>query len=122
MTSPGNGQGSPDVVVIGHTDRVGSLQFNDRLSLQRAERELPGDIVDKVEDIASAFIARAHGWAIDRIDDVTKDLGAAGRRARQDDGACDPVTAINDAEPLSPRIARIRPLPRVKLTSSTARR
>jgi len=29
---------APDVVVIGHTDRVGSLQFNDRLSLQRAER------------------------------------------------------------------------------------
>jgi len=31
-------RGAPDVVVIGHTDRVGSLQFNDRLSLQRAER------------------------------------------------------------------------------------
>ena len=29
---------APDVVVIGHTDRVGTLQFNDRLSLQRAER------------------------------------------------------------------------------------
>jgi outer membrane protein OmpA-like peptidoglycan-associated protein len=29
---------APDIVVIGHTDRVGSLQFNDRLSLQRAER------------------------------------------------------------------------------------
>jgi outer membrane protein OmpA-like peptidoglycan-associated protein len=26
------------VVVIGHTDRVGNLQYNDRLSLQRAER------------------------------------------------------------------------------------
>lgn len=29
---------APDIVVIGHTDRVGTLQFNDRLSLQRAER------------------------------------------------------------------------------------
>ena len=31
-------RGAPDVVVIGHTDRVGNLQFNDGLSLQRAER------------------------------------------------------------------------------------
>ncbi len=31
-------RGAPDVVVIGHTDRVGNMQFNDRLSLQRAER------------------------------------------------------------------------------------
>lgn len=31
-------RGAPDVVVIGHTDRVGSTQFNDQLSLQRAER------------------------------------------------------------------------------------
>jgi len=31
-------RGAPDVVVIGHTDRIGSVQFNDRLSLQRAER------------------------------------------------------------------------------------
>jgi OmpA-OmpF porin, OOP family len=29
---------APDVVVIGHTDRIGNEQFNDRLSLQRAER------------------------------------------------------------------------------------
>jgi outer membrane protein OmpA-like peptidoglycan-associated protein len=29
---------APDVVVIGHTDRAGSTQFNDRLSLKRAER------------------------------------------------------------------------------------
>jgi outer membrane protein OmpA-like peptidoglycan-associated protein len=29
---------SPEVVVIGHTDRVGSVAFNDSLSLQRAER------------------------------------------------------------------------------------
>lgn len=32
------GRGAPDVVVIGHTDRVGTTQFNDNLSLQRAER------------------------------------------------------------------------------------
>ncbi len=31
-------RGAPDVVVIGHTDRVGTVQFNDRLSLLRAER------------------------------------------------------------------------------------
>jgi outer membrane protein OmpA-like peptidoglycan-associated protein len=31
-------RGAPDVVVIGHTDRVSNVQFNDRLSLQRAER------------------------------------------------------------------------------------
>lgn len=35
---------APDVVVIGHTDRVGNLQFNDRLSLQRAER-VRGELV-----------------------------------------------------------------------------
>ncbi len=29
---------APDIVVIGHTDRVGNLEYNDRLSLQRAER------------------------------------------------------------------------------------
>src|SRR4030095_11346360 len=29
---------APDVLVIGHTDRVGSVQANDRLSLRRAER------------------------------------------------------------------------------------
>jgi outer membrane protein OmpA-like peptidoglycan-associated protein len=28
----------PDIVVIGHTDSVGNLAFNDRLSLARAER------------------------------------------------------------------------------------
>lgn len=31
-------RGAPDVMVIGHTDRVGNVQFNDSLSLQRAER------------------------------------------------------------------------------------
>lgn len=29
---------APDIVVIGHTDRVGNLEYNDQLSLQRAER------------------------------------------------------------------------------------
>jgi outer membrane protein OmpA-like peptidoglycan-associated protein len=29
---------APDILVIGHTDRVGSEEDNDRLSLQRAER------------------------------------------------------------------------------------
>jgi outer membrane protein OmpA-like peptidoglycan-associated protein len=29
---------APEVLVIGHTDRVGSVQANDRLSLRRAER------------------------------------------------------------------------------------
>lgn len=28
----------PDIMVIGHTDTVGGLSYNDRLSLQRAER------------------------------------------------------------------------------------
>lgn len=28
---------APEIVVIGHTDRVGSVQYNDALSLQRAE-------------------------------------------------------------------------------------
>jgi len=31
-------------VVIGHTDRVGNAQFNDKLSLQRAER-VRGELV-----------------------------------------------------------------------------
>jgi outer membrane protein OmpA-like peptidoglycan-associated protein len=31
-------RGAPDVVVIGHTDRVGTQDYNDQLSLQRAER------------------------------------------------------------------------------------
>lgn len=29
---------APEIVIVGHTDRVGSLTFNDALSLQRAER------------------------------------------------------------------------------------
>ena len=37
-------RGAPDVVVIGHTDRVGNVQSNDRLSLQRAER-VRGELV-----------------------------------------------------------------------------
>lgn len=32
------GRGAPDVVVIGHSDRLASDEFNDRLSLQRAGR------------------------------------------------------------------------------------
>ena len=31
-------RGAPDVVAIGHTDRVGNLRSNDRLSVQRAQR------------------------------------------------------------------------------------
>jgi outer membrane protein OmpA-like peptidoglycan-associated protein len=31
-------RGAPDIVVIGHSDRVGSPEANDELSLQRAER------------------------------------------------------------------------------------
>jgi outer membrane protein OmpA-like peptidoglycan-associated protein len=38
------GRNAPDVVVIGHTDRVGNDQFNDKLSLQRAER-VRGELV-----------------------------------------------------------------------------
>jgi len=38
------GRGAPDIVVIGHTDRVGSDEYNDRLSLQRAER-VRGELV-----------------------------------------------------------------------------
>jgi outer membrane protein OmpA-like peptidoglycan-associated protein len=37
-------RGAPDVVVIGHTDRVGNVPYNDRLSLQRAER-VRGELV-----------------------------------------------------------------------------
>lgn len=37
-------RGAPDVLVIGHTDRVGTLQYNDQLSLQRAER-VRGELV-----------------------------------------------------------------------------
>ncbi|MDH5537012.1 MAG: OmpA family protein, partial [Betaproteobacteria bacterium] len=38
------GRGAPDVLVIGHTDRVGSDPYNDRLSLQRSER-VRGELV-----------------------------------------------------------------------------
>jgi outer membrane protein OmpA-like peptidoglycan-associated protein len=33
-----SGHPAPEVVVVGHTDRVGSLTYNDALSLRRAER------------------------------------------------------------------------------------
>jgi len=44
---------APDVVVVGHTDRVGSIEDNDRLALRRAEKirtqllasDLPADSV-----------------------------------------------------------------------------
>jgi outer membrane protein OmpA-like peptidoglycan-associated protein len=36
------GHPAPEVVVIGHTDRVGSLTYNDALSLRRAERVRTG--------------------------------------------------------------------------------
>lgn len=39
-----SGRGAPDVVVIGHTDRVGSNYYNDVLSMQRAER-VRGELV-----------------------------------------------------------------------------
>jgi outer membrane protein OmpA-like peptidoglycan-associated protein len=32
------GRPAPEIVVVGHTDRVGSLTYNDALSLRRAER------------------------------------------------------------------------------------
>jgi outer membrane protein OmpA-like peptidoglycan-associated protein len=37
---------APDIVVIGHTDRVGGLEDNDELSLQRAER-VKADLVSQ---------------------------------------------------------------------------
>jgi outer membrane protein OmpA-like peptidoglycan-associated protein len=36
------GHPSPEIVVVGHTDRVGSLTYNDALSLRRAERVRAG--------------------------------------------------------------------------------
>jgi outer membrane protein OmpA-like peptidoglycan-associated protein len=36
------GHPAPEVVVVGHTDRVGSLAYNDTLSLRRAERVRSG--------------------------------------------------------------------------------
>lgn len=70
---------SPDILVIGHTDRVGDEQDNDRLSLQRAER------------VRSSFIAQ--GIAAERI-------RAAGRGERE------PVVATADGidEPRNRRV------------------
>jgi outer membrane protein OmpA-like peptidoglycan-associated protein len=53
---------SPDILVIGHTDRVGNDEDNDRLSLQRAER------------VRESFVAQ--GIAAERI-------RAAGRGERE---------------------------------------
>jgi outer membrane protein OmpA-like peptidoglycan-associated protein len=36
------GHPAPEIVVVGHTDRVGSLAYNDTLSLRRAERVRSG--------------------------------------------------------------------------------
>lgn len=36
------GHPAPEIVVVGHTDRVGSLTYNDALSLRRAERVRAG--------------------------------------------------------------------------------
>jgi outer membrane protein OmpA-like peptidoglycan-associated protein len=37
-----SGHPAPEIVVVGHTDRVGSLTYNDALSLRRAERVRAG--------------------------------------------------------------------------------
>ena len=38
MVAELKGRPLPDIVVIGHTDTVGTFTYNDRLSLARAER------------------------------------------------------------------------------------
>lgn len=70
---------APDIVVIGHTDRVGAEESNDELSLQRAER-VRADLI-------------AQGIAPDRI-------RAAGRGERE------PVIPTEDGtdEPLNRRV------------------
>ena len=47
---------APEITVIGHTDRVGTLEFNDRLSLERAQtvRDLLLQAGVKVEQIEVA--------------------------------------------------------------------
>jgi outer membrane protein OmpA-like peptidoglycan-associated protein len=49
---------APDIVVIGHTDRVGNEEANDELSLQRAER-VKSDLVS--QGIAAPERVRAAG-------------------------------------------------------------
>ena len=49
---------APDIVVIGHTDRVGAPEGNDELSLQRAER-MKADLV--AQGIAPPERIRAAG-------------------------------------------------------------
>ena len=70
---------APDIVVVGHTDRVGNLEANDELSLQRAER-VKSDLVGQ-------------GIAAERI-------SVAGRGER------DPIVATEDGidEPLNRRV------------------
>jgi outer membrane protein OmpA-like peptidoglycan-associated protein len=70
---------APDILVIGHTDRVGALEANDELSLQRAER-VKADLVSQ-------------GISADRIQ-------AAGRGERE------PVIPTDDGvdEPLNRRV------------------
>lgn len=70
---------APDIVVIGHTDRVGDELANDELSLQRAER------------VKADFVAQ--GIAAERI-------RAAGRGERE------PVVSTEDGvdEPLNRRV------------------
>ena len=70
---------APDIVVIGHTDRVGGEEANDELSLQRAER-VKSDLV-------------AQGIAAERI-------SVAGRGER------DPIIRTEDGvdEPLNRRV------------------
>ena len=69
----------PDIVVIGHTDTVGALEWNDKLSLARAER------------VRKALVAQ--GLAAERIQ-------AAGRGERE------PLlrTADNVPEPRNRRV------------------
>ena len=70
---------APDIVVIGHTDRVGGEEANDGLSVQRAER-VKSDLV-------------AQGIAVERI-------SVAGRGER------DPIVPTEDGvdEPLNRRV------------------
>ena len=43
---------APDVIVVGHTDRVGLLQDNDRLALRRAEK-MRQELKERVERLSN---------------------------------------------------------------------